>query len=191
MNDVEQKEIDAIGARILHKASLSRLRRWSTVADVLALAVPIVYMTFRYLAKGTPLAGGVENLWELLAAALLVIIVIKLVGRWPDKAEQHSRLIGENISLITQARALRRKPQPLSDDTVYAFSLLADSIEKQDHDSLSGMPADERKNAYREALKEFGGPDVECPVCHASPWFYTKGTCEACGNRKPTDKGTT
>jgi hypothetical protein len=36
-------------------------------------------MVFRFTAKGTPSAGGVENVWELLTTALLIIIAIKMV----------------------------------------------------------------------------------------------------------------
>jgi hypothetical protein len=93
VKEVEQKEIAAIGARILYKKRLASLRRWSLAADVLALTIPIGYMVFRFTAEGTPLAGGVENVWELLTTALLIIIAIKMVYRWSGRGFNWGRVL--------------------------------------------------------------------------------------------------
>jgi hypothetical protein len=103
----------------------------------------------------------------------------------------HSRLIGENISLVTHANYILSKLPSLDNDTAQWFFLFSDTIEKADRDLLGTPPSTGgvqpskrvrlQQNAYREALKELGH-DVTCPICKASPWHYTPGSCQACGN---------
>jgi mobilome CxxCx(11)CxxC protein len=177
---IEQKRIDALCARILHEAALRRLRRFSVLIDVLALTVPIFYMAARLLAKGTSYESAAQSTWECIAAALLILVVIKMALRWSDRSEQHSKLIGQNISLSTQANYLLSKAPP-DTDAAQSFFLYSDLIEIADRDSLGNPGARRKKYIYREALKEIG-PDVICPVCKSSPWHYTRGSCQACGN---------
>jgi len=124
-------------------------------------------MTIRFLAKGTRYEPLAEYTWEAIAAVLAILIVVKMGFRWAGKTEQHSRQVGENISLATQADHLLGKKPPPGEDASYGFFLLADSVEKADRDLL-GIPKDKAKHcAYREALKEFGA-DVKRPICHQS-----------------------
>jgi mobilome CxxCx(11)CxxC protein len=178
---IAQKRIDALCARILHERSLRTLRRLSLTVDVLALVVPVGYMTVRFLAKGTAYEPVAEFIWACVAAALLILSITKMVFKWTDKSQQHSRLIGENISLVTHANYLLSKSPSPDSDTAQLFFLFSDTIEKADRDLLGTPPATSKQNAYREALKELGH-DVTCPVCKASPWHYTPGSCQACGN---------
>lgn len=179
---IAQKRIDALCARILHEWSLRKLRRLSLTVDVLALVVPVGYMTVRFLAKGTAYEPVAEFIWACVAAALLILSITKLVFKWTDKSQQHSRLIGENISLATHANHLLLSKSPSPDsDAAQMFFLFCDTIEKADRDLLGPLPAISKQKAYREALKELG-PDVTCPICKASPWHYTPGSCQACGN---------
>lgn len=81
---VRQKKLDAKCARILHEKRLARFRALSLTADVLSLAVPIGYMTVRFLAKGTQDEHVAECTWEAVAALLAILIVVKMGFRWSD-----------------------------------------------------------------------------------------------------------
>lgn len=178
---IRQKKLDSLAAKHLHLKRLEWLNRWNQRVDFVALAVPIAYFTLRYLAKGTDYDRTVEIIWELLATALLVLVVLKMAYRWQEKGQRHSELLGENISLVRQANGLLNDSH-VSDESVQSFLVLADKSEKDDRSSL-GMPSDiDKQFAYREALKESSGTTVVCPVCRSSPWILRPGSCQACGN---------
>jgi mobilome CxxCx(11)CxxC protein len=181
---INQKRLDALAVKYVHEQRLSKLRRLNRIADILAFGVPAAYYPVRLAAKGTPLGLYAEGLWTLALAALAFLSAQKMVSRWQDNAERHSRLIGENISLATQADSFLARPELLSPDATQAFFNQADLIERQDRDALGPVPRDQKQHAFREALKESApsSADVKCPVCNASPWQFKAGTCDACGN---------
>ena len=118
---IAQKRMDALCARILHERPLRKLRHLSLTVDVLALVVPVGYMTVRFLAKGTAYKSVAEFIWACVAAALLILSITKMVFKWTDKSQQHSRLIGENISLVTHANHLLSKSPSPDGDTEQLF----------------------------------------------------------------------
>jgi mobilome CxxCx(11)CxxC protein len=179
-NRIGQKRVDALSARILHEYALTKLRVFTTLIDLLALIVPVGYMTVRYLAKGTLYETVAEIIWECIAALLLILVITKLVLCWGDKIQQHAKLVGQNISLATQENYLLSK-LPLDTDAAQPFFLYSDVIEIGDRESLGTPRLKRKQRAYREALKELGH-DVRCPLCRASPWHYKRGSCQACGN---------
>ncbi len=185
-NEIQQKKLDGLTARILHEGRLARLRFRIQVVDVTALVVPAAYFPIRYLAKGTQYGAWIEAFWTVTAGALTVLVLLKLTLRWQDRAVRHGQLIGENLSLVSHASQLAAESAGASPSSVQLnlFLHLANAIERQDRDALSGATAQEKRNAYREALKELLPSDttVTCPVCGASPWQYNPGSCQACGN---------
>jgi mobilome CxxCx(11)CxxC protein len=133
--------------------------------------------------KGTSLGSFIEPSWEMLAAILLVFAIVKVVWRWQDRAEKHNKLIGENISLSSQAEQLLNNAGSASPDSAQWFLILANNLEKTDREVLGIVKDEDRKRAYREALKEFSpGVTQVCPECKASPWHYKPGSCQLCGN---------
>lgn len=183
MQAIRQKKLDQLAAKHVHGRRQTRLNRWSLGVDFVALAVPVFYFVPRLLAKGTQYEGAVEIVWELLAAILLVLVIVKMVWRWNEKGQKHSTLLGENISLVTHADRLLND-QNASKERVDFFLELADRSEREDRELVGELKDKERQDSYREALKELepGNTQVLCPVCGASPWHFTKGTCQACGN---------
>lgn len=180
---VTQEKMNALTARVIHERRLTSLRRRILSLDILALVVPVSYFPIRFAAKGTSVAPYAEGIWFVLAALLVVLALLKLLFRIQDRAERHGRLIGENISLITHAdRLLSRSTSPTRAEMEF-FLYLADSIQKQDRDLLHDASMSEKQEAYRQALKEIT-PDgkARCPVCGASPWAFSPGSCQACGN---------
>lgn len=178
---IRQKKTDALAAKYLHVRRRRDINWRNRSIDFLALAVPTLYFVARYAAKGTSQQWWVELLWEAIAAVLVVMTICKMSFRWEESGQQHSTLIGENLSLVRQADALLVSTRPPSEDAVKAYFELADRIEKDDIESLAGAPTSERQEAYCDALKEFQAGTV-CPICNASPWRFSAGSCQACGN---------
>jgi mobilome CxxCx(11)CxxC protein len=107
-----------------------------------------------------------------------------VVYRWQERAQEHSKLLGENISLAGQADNLLSELSNLSSESARLFLVLAQRSEKEDRAALGEPSASDKQFAYREALKEFqpGNVSVVCPRCNSSPWSFTPGPCQLCGN---------
>lgn len=180
---IRQRRMDALTTKYLHGRILALLNRRNLLVDILALGVPILYFPIRYLAKGYPIGSIVEIFWEIFAAILIFLAFLKIILRWQDQAERHSKLIGENISLASQADQLMLNYATASSDSVQWFITLADNLEKTDRELLGQPKTKDRQWAYREALKEFTPSSTEpCPECGATPWNFTPGSCQLCGN---------
>lgn len=186
--NIQQKKLDSLAAKHLHVKRRTWLNRGSTLVDFLGLSVPTVYFAFRYLAKGTQYEYKVESAWEVLAALLLAATILKLVYRWQERAQEHSKLMGENISLVGQADNLLRQKDTSSPESARLFLVLAQMSETEDRNALGQLKDTDKIFAYREALKEFepGNSSIVCPRCNSSPWQYTPGSCQLCGNTPTT-----
>jgi mobilome CxxCx(11)CxxC protein len=186
---IKQKRIDSLAAKHLHVRLLSNLNKRQRLVDFLAIAVPLIYVPVRYLAKNTEYALAVETAWELLAALLVVLVVLKIVYRWQDRSQICKQLLGENISLIGQADQLLRDVDHISPEGSRLFFTLAEKSETEDRDLLGESSDKDRQFAYREALKEAvpGSSTTVCPGCGSSPWNFRPGSCQLCGNT-PTPK---
>lgn len=177
-----------MAAKHLHVWSLGNLRALNQSVDFLALAVPILFFPLRFLTKGTDIEHRTEYAWEALAAILLVMVVLKLTFKWQEKIEEHSKLLGENLSLVHLADSLL-SASSVSTESGNLFLLMASKLEQADRESLGKSSATKKQSAYREALKEWNPGDVStaCPKCNASPWEYFPGNCQLCGNTpRPT-----
>lgn len=189
INAIYQRRMDAIAAKHLHEYRISIYNLLNCFSDSFAIGVPVLYLPVRYLAKGTSTGPLIELLWEMLAGILLVLAVIKVIWKWQDRAAQHSKLIGENISLATQAEQLLNNASTTTIDSAQWFLVIADNLEKTDRESFGRIKEKDRQRAYREALKEFSpGKTITCPECGASPWHYKPGSCQLCGNTPIQDE---
>lgn len=179
---IRQKKMDCLATKHLHIWRRIQLNKYSQLVDALGLAVPAIYFAFRYLAKGTNFEKRVESIWEVLAALLLVSTILKIVYKWQEKAQEHSKLMGENISLAGQADNLLMETAQA--ESAQMFLVLARKLETEDRDVLGSPSVEKKQAAYREALKEVhpGNALTVCPVCKSSPWKFVPGSCQACGN---------
>lgn len=176
---ITQKKLNFICATKLHVRQLAWLQKWNTRVDLAAIVVPLIYFVFRYLAKGTAASPYVETLWEILAVLLIAFVVCKIVMHWQEDAEKHSRLLGENISLVRQADNLLVSGRTTLSDGVQLFFALAEKTDIADTELLGQPSEKDRQFAYREGLKEM---NIACVHCHTSPWDFISGSCQACGN---------
>jgi mobilome CxxCx(11)CxxC protein len=182
-NKVTQIKLNALAAKHLHVKCRETFNTYNQNVDFLGIAVPTFYFAFRYLAKSTQYEGLVEGVWGILAAILAVATIAKMVYHWPDKAQRHSELLGENISLVGQANDLLRE-ENISQESLRLFSLLDEKLEREDLSLLGRIDDEDRQMAYRSALKELNPGDISvvCPSCKSSPWRFTAGSCQVCGN---------
>lgn len=153
INELRQRKMNCLVAKNLHKNRAESLHQLSVAADVLALAVPAAYLSVRYIFKQTSWMEPVEAIGELLAALLLVVTIVKLSYGWQERAEKHSKLIGENIGFIALIDHLLAHKDTLTDEDVNFFLLGADR-DDSDEEALGKVKDREMRNAYREALKE-------------------------------------
>jgi mobilome CxxCx(11)CxxC protein len=188
LSKITQKKFDSLCAKHLHVKRLSKLHGLSRLVDWLAVAVPAIYFAIRFSAKGTEYGPLAEHVWEGLAGLLIALAALKIAYGWQDRAEKHSKLLGENIALVGQADYLATD-QNTSAESARLFLVLAERSETADREAL-GQPAEKaRQFAYREALKECQ-PDAVCPACNSSPWKFKIGSCQLCGNTPtPQSKG--
>jgi hypothetical protein len=104
-----------------------------------------------------------------LAVILLVLTLTKIILHWQERAEAHSTLLGENISLVRQADDLLLSTTEIP-ETVQIFLRVAERSEIADRQAVGELPEVERQFAYREGLKELepGNVSIVCPKCGSS-----------------------
>jgi mobilome CxxCx(11)CxxC protein len=134
-----QKKTDALATKHLHQRRLGPLEQGNLLIDYLAIAVPILYVPVRYLAKGTGWQEIAEPLWEILAALLLALTALKIVYGWQESIKKHSKLRDENIFLASQADSLLRHVETLTTQSVESFLALADRTEAADREALGTL----------------------------------------------------
>jgi mobilome CxxCx(11)CxxC protein len=186
LDKLRQKKLNALVAKELHGYKLAALKKKSMWPDLLALIVPILYFSFRYVFKDSSLSGPLDKVWEVLAMVLIALAIIKLAAHWQLRIEKHSQLIGDNISSAAQIdylSSLVRNGQ-LGADAVDSFILNSSTMDKADRDALGSPTSDELKRASLQALRELEplSTNPACPTCGANPWHFTPGTCPQCGN---------
>ena len=195
IEQIRQKRFDCLAAKRLHKRQLHRLNFVNVIVDILALSTPVVALSVRFVLKGGEWAAAADIVWEIMAACLFVLTIIKLVGRWSENQQEHSRLMGENISLVSLADGLLADRSKLTED-LSLFRALQQQSETNDSRLLGEPKILDKQWAYREALKEDGGANVVCPLCGLSPFKFKKKstfnkeqTCDTCGNLGETKRG--
>lgn len=186
LDKLRQKKLDALVARELHGYRLDALKKKSLWPDLLALIVPILYFSIRYVFKDTAFSGPLDKVWEVLAMVLIAFAIIKLAAHWQLRIEKHSQLIGDSISFAAQTDYLMSlvKKGQLGADAVDSFILNCSTLDKADRDALGRPTSAELKTASLQALKELEplSTNPACPTCGANPWIFIPGSCSQCGN---------
>ncbi len=187
---INQKRFDSLVAKRLHQRRRAGLNRLNLLADVIALLTPILGLPVRYVLKGGPYVAIADATWEIMAGILLAVTFLKLVCRWQENAQLHSKLMGENISIVGITDDLMVDQSKLTSDLPALRQLLGTS-EAEDSDLLGEPKESDRQWAYREALRETDKITAKCPVCSRSAWKYKNKwwqfwgdahKCQACGN---------
>jgi mobilome CxxCx(11)CxxC protein len=193
--EVEQKKSDALSAKYLHQKKLDKINTPNIFVDWFVMAVTVLYFPIRYLAKNTEYSHYAESGWEISAAILFIIVLLKTVFKWQDRINRHNRLILLNMNLITQANEILNS-QNINEELFRHFISSANQLESEDIDALGKISNKDKQWAYREAIKAFStNSDTVCPICKISPWkykkllwTYKKEVCQLCGNTSTVTK---
>jgi mobilome CxxCx(11)CxxC protein len=109
---------------------------------------------------------------------------MKLVFRWEERLEKHTRLMAENNWLAAKAKQLLDSTARVSRREYEDFVGQATKLEDDDRVALGDVPLKQRQRAYRDAIKEFAltKDEAKCPICDASVYTVKPGSCQTCGN---------
>jgi mobilome CxxCx(11)CxxC protein len=179
---IRQKKMDALVAIQLHQKKKRELQKKNQLVDCLSIAVPVFYLTPRFLAKNTVFAPYIDILGEILAAILLVLAILKLVNKWQDDEIKHKTMLRKDHDTVYEANRLLESPTTNS-EVVEQFLRRVIDVDNDDSDLFSNIKKTDKQQAYREALKEFdpSSHPTPCHVCGADPWKFIQGNCQACG----------
>lgn len=181
---INQKITDSLAAKHLHVKARAQLNFWNLLIDILSLAVPIIYLSVRYVVKGATLQAAFDSVGEILAGILIAASVLKFICQLQDKIQKHSELMADNIAIVSLGQTLLADPSNIASQWQY-FSGLVQKSEVEDRKLLGDPKLQDKQFAYREALKEQGGATVVCEICRASPFKFKPGDCQICGNTAP------
>lgn len=184
MDRIWQAKMDALCARNVHTGRLNRLRKCILLKEGVALVLPIVFFTVVMISDQNATAQRTMRAVGIVLSSLLLILgIVKVLGQWEDKVRAHIKGVSENIVLKNEADTVLSDPGSTEERAEY-FLRLAETVEKPDSEVLANRSENERKRAYRDALKEIrpGDPSPTCPKCGANPWSFKKGSCGLCGN---------
>jgi mobilome CxxCx(11)CxxC protein len=182
IDTIRQNKLAALVAAYLHEKRILRFRRKNLLVEFLTLAVPTFYVVPRFLTKGTVAAPVVEIVWELLAAALLTLALLRVVYKWQDCETQHSVMLRKNIDVSREADQLLAR-KTLNNEVLDQFLKRVSEVDIEDKELLSEITKKEDQEATREGLKQLiPGATALCSKCGADPWSFKAGDCDACGS---------
>lgn len=178
-----QQKIDCFFAKNLHVQRQTKANYYSQLVDLFAGIVPLLYFPVRYIGKGTSVGPAIEHVWEFLAAILIAATVAKFILRWPDKAQESSKMIGEEFAVIRQADRILSSGT-ITESEIHALDDMANKLREQDTRILGQPRTKDSQQAYRNALMESNpsNTNIVCPHCKMSPHHFTPGSCTHCGN---------
>lgn len=177
---VKQIRTNALVAETMYTKLITKLDTIRFTINVLTIIVPIMFSAAQFLLKGTSWESVGNITSVILSAALLALSVYSLIIGTDEKNLKFH--IGRNDNIYVSNEALRLMAS--QDVNLEWFFNYVSQMDMRDS-SLFGAPDENlKKEAYREALKKLipGSSDIVCPVCKASPFKFTHGTCQVCGN---------
>ncbi len=186
MNEVKlsQIKLNAIVAKKLHNIYLKKYDTSKKIFTAISIILPILITFLMYFSKGKKIQPYVEFFSFVSSIGLIIYSVILLILNIDEKLIQHKIYVNKNIDIITEADNLLNE-KDCEQAVINWFSKYVSEMDKKDNELLNSVNDEDRKYAYREALKEndSGNSDVVCPICKKSPWKYIKGDCQLCGNK--------
>jgi mobilome CxxCx(11)CxxC protein len=184
---LRQNKLAALVAGYLHEKRIHRLRRKNLLVEFLTIAVPAGYAIPRFLMKGTSGAALVEYAWELFAAALLMLAILRVVYKWQDRETRHSIMLRKNVDVSREADQLLTR-KTINHEVLEQFLKRIADIDMEDKELLADVTKEEDQEAAREGLKHLvPGATTLCSKCGADPWTFTEGACDACGGTPVTE----
>ena len=177
---IEQTKINATSAKILHRKGLNKLEKLNIAFLVVTLIVPLLFIIAQFVTKGTECEKLMNNVSFGMSLLLLAVTILSIILKITDKITIHKIGMKNNIFVANECDTVANLPTKEQE----WFFRYVNEIDNNDIETFSGISEEEKKDTYREALKEIepGNHLITCPVCNSSPWKYKKGNCQLCGN---------
>ena len=179
-NKIEQTKINATSAKILHRKGLNKLDNLNIFFLVITIIVPLLFITAQYVTKGTDYENLMNNISFGMSLLLLGVTILSIILKITEKITIHKLGMKNNIFVANECDNVASLPKNEQE----WFFRYVNEIDNNDIETFAGISEEEKRNTYREALKEIepGNHLITCPVCNSSPWKYKKGDCQLCGN---------
>lgn len=179
-NKIEQTKLNAISAKILHRKGKNSYENLNKTFLVLTLIVPLFFIIAQYVSKSTEYESLMNYISFGLSLVLIGISIWSLIIKVNDKITLHKIGMKNNIFIANECDRIAELPE---NEQKWFFRYVSE-IDNSDSDIFAGTSKEVKKETYREALKEIepGNHTIKCPMCNSSPWKFTKGNCELCGN---------
>lgn len=179
-NKVLQARTDALAAEYIYAIKLRGLGYMSIAITCLTILVPIMFSAAILIAKGTEYEGALNTVSIGLSAGLLCLSVLSLILKLDQKRESYLIARRSNIYVSSEALKLIDK----SDAELSWFYNYLTEMDSRDQENIGEVSEKLRQEAYRYSLKKLtpGQSDTVCSFCHSSPFKFTAGSCQVCGN---------
>jgi len=179
---VEQIRTDALVAKTLYTKRLRVANGFKVAINILIIITPILFIAAQYVTKGTALAGLTDTTAFIGSILLLCLAIYTLIINLDGNIQKNVIGLKNNVYVASEALKLIDE---VSDEKLNWFYTYVAEMDTVDADALSNVSEEERQKAYRSALMQLkpGDNSVVCPICGASPFRYTKGNCQVCGNK--------
>lgn len=176
---VEQIRTNALVATHLYATRLKAANKLKITITIFTVITPILVIAVRFLTKGT-LAENIATILTFIVSVILLCLTIygHLIGL-DNNIQSYSAGLHNNVLIAEEALSLINSEDEAKLDWFYKYVTAQDKVDK----SKIQAESEEKYEAYRASLKELfpGRADVICPSCGASPFKYTKGSCQLCG----------
>lgn len=182
---LKQIKLNAIVARILHNKIKGYLVVCKNIFTIITISLPTIVTAVMYFGKGTEYQASTEILSFIMSISMIICSIIYLTLNVDEKLYQNRLYASKNIDVANEIDKLLAQ-QEISEDLFNWFNRYVSEVDEKDNEILSGINDKHKRNAYRNALKEFepGNYTIKCPICDKSPWKYIPGNCQLCGNTK-------
>lgn len=177
---IEQTKLNATSAKILHRKGLNKLEKLNIAFLVVTIIVPLLFIVAQYVTKGTKCENLMNNVSFGMSLLLLAVAILSIILKITDKITTHKIGMKNNIFVANECDTVANLPTKEQE----WFFRYVNEIDNNDIETFAGISEEQKKDTYREALKEIepGNHLITCPVCDSSPWKYKKGDCQLCGN---------
>ncbi|WP_229620728.1 mobilome CxxCx(11)CxxC protein [Vibrio parahaemolyticus] len=182
-----QIRTNALSAEYVYNKELSTIGIISSAITTLTILVPVVITLTLVWAKGTEYENFLNTISYVSSGGLLCLSIASLIFKLEQRRE--ACLIGRrtNIAIGNEAQELIFNADL---DPTWFYKFVAEQDAK-DQENISNISNSVTQDAYRYTLKKLHPSDskVVCAVCSASPYIFSKGSCQLCGNT-PVNKET-
>jgi len=183
MDKLKQIKLNAIVAKILHNTKIKKYGLSRSIFSFISISIPIIITAIMFFSKGSDTESLVSIVSFIVSIGVVLWGIVMLIANIDEKYFSHKIQASKNIDVANEAENILGA-RDLPQETVQWFTKYSSQIDEKDNEILNGIKEDKKREAYRNALKEFepGNHEIKCPICGKSPWKYNPGNCQLCGN---------